>query len=326
MSPSDKGSKMSSRSKASKAADVVRNLVARGVWRKVPGAALQAALGHQPVFLDYHVDPRPRWGYGLPAHPELKALIDGNRWKYLQVLSAFEPFAGKLSRISEMGVSNATEPYWQNQYMSGLSAVALYCFPAIRNPRCYMEVGSGSSTKFVRRSITDNQLSTRIVSIDPVPRAEIDTICDEVIRQPLESLDLSIFKQLTSGDIVVLDGSHRVFQNSDVTVFLLDVLPKLPAGVLLYIDDIYLPFDYPPKWRNRFYSEQYMLAALLLGDRMRRYEVVLPQVFIDSDDELFEASANLWAKIGRDARRLNVPGPYGRSGNGMWIEIRDEPK
>lgn len=317
---------MSSSSRASKAAGVIRNFVASGAWRKVPAAAWQAAIGHQPVFLDYRVDPRPRWGYGLPAHPELKALINSNRWKYLQVLAAFEAFAEKLSRIPEVADDEGTEPYWQNEYMSGLSAVALYCFPAIRNPRYYMEVGSGSSTKFVRRSITDNQLSTRIVSIDPVPRAEIDTICDEVIRQPLESVDLSLFERLTSGDIVVLDGSHRVFQNSDVTVFLLDVLPKLAPGVLLYIDDIYLPFDYPPKWRNRFYSEQYMLAALLLGDRMQRYEVVLPQVFIDSDDELFEASADLWGKIGREARRLDVPGPFGRSGNGMWIEIRDEPK
>jgi len=31
------------------------------------------AKGYQPIFLDYRVDPIPRYGYGRPAHPELTA-------------------------------------------------------------------------------------------------------------------------------------------------------------------------------------------------------------------------------------------------------------
>ncbi len=31
------------------------------------------------------------------------------------------------------------------------------------------------------------------------------------------------------------------------------------------VHDIFLPDDYPPEWADRYYSEQYLLAAWLLG-------------------------------------------------------------
>jgi len=53
--------------------------------------------------------------------------------------------------------------------------------------------------------------------------------------------------------------------NCDSTVFMLEVLPRLPAGVLIGIDDVFLPWDYPPSWADRLYGEQYLVAAHLLG-------------------------------------------------------------
>ena len=64
-------------------------------------------------------------------------------------------------------------------------------------------------------------------------------------RIALERADLSVFEELSEGDIVFLDGSHRTFMNSDATVFFLEVLPALPAGVLVGVHDIFLPYDYP---------------------------------------------------------------------------------
>jgi len=61
----------------------------------------------------------------------------------------------------------------------------------------------------------------------------------------------------------MVDNSHRCFQNSDVTVVFLDVLPRLRSGVIIYIDDVYLPYDYPPEWSMRYYSEQYLLAVVV---------------------------------------------------------------
>jgi hypothetical protein len=41
-------------------------------------------------------------------------------------------------------------------------------------------------------------------------------------------------------------------------------------GVLVHVHDIFIPFDYPPAYQRRLYSEQYLLFALLAGgDRFR---------------------------------------------------------
>jgi len=67
-----------------------------------------------------------------------------------------------------------------------------------------MEIGSGNSTKFVARAKRDGALSARIVSIDPQPRAEVDRLCDEVIRAPLETVVIAPFNQLKSNGSPVL--------------------------------------------------------------------------------------------------------------------------
>ncbi|HEX5259112.1 MAG TPA: class I SAM-dependent methyltransferase [Sphingomicrobium sp.] len=303
-----------------------RLLTSSEARRRIPRAVWRAAKGPEPVFLDYPIDPRPRYGYGLPPHPELYALIDSNRSVYMDMLRSLERYAAQLSAIRQREDDAATEPHWRNGYIPGLDALTLYCFAAMNDPSLYVEIGSGNSTKFVRRSITDNHLHTKIVSIDPTPRAEIDSICDEVIREPLENLDFALFDRLGAGDILVFDGSHMVFQNSDATAFFLEIMPRLASGVMVYVDDIFLPYDYPPEWRERFYSEQYILGALLLGDEMNRYEVTFPNVFIDSDEELSQIASALCERIGLERKPGNLKGPHGRSGTGMWLRIRERGK
>ena len=85
------------------------------------------------------------------------------------------------------------------EVFSSMDAVALYGMSSEFRPQRFVEVGSGYSTKFARRAIHDHSLRTRITSIDPAPRAEIDKLCDCVIRRPLEELDLSVFDELEPG-------------------------------------------------------------------------------------------------------------------------------
>ena len=74
--------------------------------------------------------------------------------------------------------------------------------------------------------------------------------------------------------MLFIDSSHRSFTNSDVTAFYLDILPRLKSGVLIHIHDVFLPYDYPPEWSDRFYNEQYLLACVLLT-RNPAYEIQL---------------------------------------------------
>ena len=205
----------------------------------------------------------PRYGYGRPSHSRLTELLSRHDSEYLKTLCGFEAYVDEMLAIpiDEMVPS---EPHWSNGFLFGLDGVSLYGFTRQRMPRRYIEIGSGNSTLFVDRARRDGNIDMDIISIDPYPRREIDAICDSIIRQPLESVDLGVFGGLQEGDIVFLDGTHRVFMNSDVTVFFLDVLPELPPGVLVGIHDIHLPDDYRPEHADRYYSEQYLLAASLL--------------------------------------------------------------
>jgi hypothetical protein len=206
------------------------------------------------------------------------------------------------------------EPHWDNVYMAGLDAGTLYAFPKLFGPKRYLEIGSGNSTRFVRRSIEDHGLSTKITSIDPMPRAFVDEICDEVIRTGLEEAPLELFDVLEENDILMIDGSHRCFQNSDVTVAFLEILPRLRPGVLVFVHDIYLPDDYPPEWEQRFYSEQYVLGALLLADRGRRYEIVFPARFCATDPALAPSTLAWW--------RTLAPHDASVRASAFWLRIR----
>jgi hypothetical protein len=264
------------------------------------------------VHLDYPVRPRPRWGWGQPAHPALAALIESGRDGYRRVLNELLGLREALARIPVNSLPDADEPSWTSEFLPGLDTAALYGFLALGRPRMYLEVGSGASTRVARRAARDAGLATRIVSIDPAPRAAIDRLCDEIERRPLEEVDLARFERLGPGDVVFVDGSHRCFTNSDATVFFLDVLPRLPAGILVGIHDVYLPYDYPPTWMDRFYSEQYLLAAWLLGGD--RLEVVLPATFVTLDPELSRVLDPLWA----EPRLAGV----GRHGGAFWVRVR----
>ncbi|MBK9180853.1 MAG: class I SAM-dependent methyltransferase [Acidimicrobiales bacterium] len=237
------------------------------------------------VTLDYPVTPRARAGWGQPPNPYLYAVLDGGRGRYRVVLEAVLGYRDQLLAIPRDEPSSPAEPAWVNGWLPALDGAAIYTFLADRDPELYLEVGSGWSTKFARRAVDDHGLRTRIVSIDPHPRAEIDAICDEVVRQPLEDCDLAVFDRAGPGDVVFVDNSHRCFMNSDATVVLLEVLPRLRPGVLLGIHDIHLPDDYPPDWADRFYSEQYVLGAFLLGGGAGT-ETELPAWFVSTDAEL----------------------------------------
>jgi hypothetical protein len=94
---------------------------------------------------------------------------------------------------------------------------------------------------FARYAIRSGNLKTTISSIDPNPRADINKLCDHVFRANMEQFDPKLFQELEAGDILFFDGSHRIFSNTDVTVFFLEVLPRLKPGVLVHIHDIFLP-------------------------------------------------------------------------------------
>jgi len=286
--------------------------------RRRAGADDGPAAAGEVVRLEYAstADPRPRYGHGRPSHAGVEALLADGVDRYRSVLGSIAAWAPSLGAIPATGTSS-TEPCWVNEWLIGLDTASLYAFVRDRAPARYVEVGSGQSTKVVRRAIRDagGAPSTLVRSIDPQPRAEVDAPCDEVLRSPLETVDLdAAFGDLTAGDVVFFDGSHRVLPGSDCVAFFLDVLPSLPAGVLVGIHDVYLPDDYPPGFFELWWSEQYVLAALLVADAGRRYQVELPCYWATGQPALADLLAPVWSE----------PATAGviRRGSAFWLSTQ----
>lgn len=248
----------------------------------------------QTLFLEYNVDMKPRYGHGKPAHNELYKIIDTNRNIYKDFLYKSLSFKDNIQKIKKSSnESNINNPTWNNGFLPGLDIIGIYTMLAINNPKKYIEVGSGNSTKVAYKSKKDNNLNTEIISIDPMPRAEIDQLADVVIREPFENIDYSTILELDEHDILFIDNSHRILPNSDSMVFYLEILPRLKKGVIVHIHDIYLPYDYPQFMCDRFYTEQYGLAMYLLANP-EKYNPILPNYFIYEDKELSKIVEPFW--------------------------------
>ena len=253
--------------------------------------------------------PGPRYGYGRPAHPALARIVEEQRSNYEETVTDLYAYLPELATIRLESAGN--EPEWRNGWLPGLDAAALYGFLRSRAPRRYVEIGSGSSTRFAARARGDGGLPMRITSIDPKPRAGIDALCDEVVRAGLEESDLERFAHLEAGDVVFFDGSHRTFMGSDATVFFLEVLPALAPGVLVGVHDVYLPDDYPPEATGHHYSEQYLLAAWLLA-APASVRLVLAASYVSRDRELGAVVDAFWGCLG--------VGGIERHGVAFWFE------
>lgn len=286
--------------------------IARNRFNLYLGLVVKPFFGNRMILLDYPVTSVPRWNYNSP-HPQLYEIVNAGRRRYIGHLTSFLRFAESFVKIPAQKSHDASQPNWANEWIPPLDAVALYSFIAIGQPKLFLEVGSGNSTKFARRAIKDHGLTTKIISIDPRPRVEIDGLCDQIVREPVENCKLDIFDRLESGDILYVDNSHRALMNSDATVIFLDILPRLKPGVLVHFHDIALPYDYPAEWKDRYYSEQYLLAAYLLA-RGSRFDVLLPNWFVTADYELKNIVLALWQRLGMQMVEMQ--------GGSFWIQMK----
>jgi hypothetical protein len=195
-----------------------------------------------------------------------------------------------------------------NDYYSSPDAEVLYCVIREARPSRLVEVGSGHSTRIARLAIIDGGLATTLVSIDPHPRIDISGLADVVCAEPVESgAGRSQLAALAAGDILFIDSSHELRPGNDVIALYLEILPALPSGVLVQIDDIFLPYDYPASWvvEQRWpFTEQYLLQGMLMTSD--RYDVLWPGHYLQrtlpsfaSHFPLLEArvAKSLWLRV-----------------------------
>lgn len=263
-------------------------------------------LGHRPIFVEYDYDFEPRWAEG--GNRYILEVINRSRSQIEANLASMSEFLPLIKELSSETAA-AARVNWKNHFIPALDGMSLM-WATSKSKATFVEVGSGNSTIFVRRSIEYFGLKTKLISIDPFPRIGIDGLCDEIIRKPLEKMDLTIFEQLDVGDVVFIDNSHRSFMNSDVTVVMLDVLPRLKPGVLVGIHDIFLPYDYFKSWAPRGFNEQYLLASYLLSNP-NYFDIMLSNYWTWTRKDHVAPLMQIWNFLGDEIRDRSASAFWG---------------
>ena len=153
----------------------------------------------------------------------------------------------------------------------------LYANMHQRIPKNIIEVGSGHSTRFMARTASDGLLDTKLVAIDPAPRASLDGLNIMIENKTVQEMDVRYFDLLEPGDILFIDSSHILMPATDVDFLFNRVLPRLQDGIIIHLHDIFLPDDYPKEWQWRGYHEQLIVVTLL---QAREFNIFFPSNYV----------------------------------------------
>src|SRR5437667_9491350 len=231
---------------------------ARRLW-----LGLSTLLGRrQGFFIPYRYAHRLSPPGSRPPYQPTEHLFEANAATFVAELRVLDEYADALRAI---GGQPAPAPRWDQDWFPRLDAAMAYAIVRRNWPRRIIEVGSGHSTRFMARAVEDGGFATRILAIDPAPRAALRGLRIEWLAQTVPACGLAPFQQLAAGDVLFIDSSHILMPGTDVDFLLNEVLPMLPTGILLHFHDVFLPDDYPASWAWRGYNEQSGIATLLDG-------------------------------------------------------------
>lgn len=156
-------------------------------------------------------------------------------------------------------------PRFEQDWFPRLDACAAYTLVRGSRPGLIVEIGSGHSTRVMARAVTDADIGTRLVCVDPAPRAALAGLEVEHRMARLDQLEQADLALVAAADLLFIDSSHIAVPGSDVDRLVNDVLLRLASGTLVHFHDIFLPYAYPRQWAWRGYNEQLLVAPLLSG-------------------------------------------------------------
>jgi predicted O-methyltransferase YrrM len=221
------------------------------------GLSTVLGLSARGFFIPYrHADSVRPAGY-----PALQPLFGAAEPRFREVVRDIERFAEDLAGID----AGAGPARFDQGWFPRLDAAAAYVIVRTRNPAHIIEIGSGHSTRFLAQAVQDGGLGTEVVSIDPAPRANLAQLRVTHVPRLLAEVDPAILAGLGAGDVLFIDSSHIAMPGTDVDRLFLDILPRLPTGLLVHVHDVFLPDRYPAEWAWRGYNEQLLVGALLQG-------------------------------------------------------------
>ena len=216
---------------------------------------------YQPIF-NPHTLPTSLWG-----SPREMAGVNMNEECQLELLRSFF-YQDELDNVPTEKTDSLD--FYHNQSFGPADSEILYSVARHFKPAKVVEIGSGYSTRMMKRALDRNLeegLQSSHICVEPYEMPWLELLgLDEVIREKVEDVSMDIFTSLNSNDVLFIDSSHVIRAGGDVLFEFLEILPRLKKGVLVHFHDIFLPYEYPQRWfvsNRRFWTEQYLLQAFL---------------------------------------------------------------
>ena len=188
------------------------------------------------------------------------------------LLEDFPKYAGDFDYPFDLPPGAPEYAYRRNNpVFSAFDATTLFVLLRSLRPAHLIEVGSGYSSLLiadVNRRFLDSSLD--FTCVEPYPRPFLkDGIpgVTRLITKRAQEVPLDEYERLGAGDVLFIDSSHVGKTGSDVNHLFFEVLPRLRAGVIVHVHDIFLPHDYPVErvlGEKLSWNEQYLLRALLM--------------------------------------------------------------
>lgn len=206
--------------------------------------------------------------------------IDINGDKQIELLKQFQKYVSIIPFGDGFKKNNTRYFFNGNEWYSYGDAIILFCMINYFKPKQLVEVGSGYSSLVTLDTCELLNLKTKITFIEPFPDLLLSLLSDRddpeklLLRKEVQTVNLSLFEDLNSGDILFVDSSHVVKFASDVLFILTEVLPRLKPGVIIHFHDVFWPFEYPLEWLEQGFAwnEAYFLKALLTNNK--NYEIL----------------------------------------------------
>jgi predicted O-methyltransferase YrrM len=267
--------------------------LAESTVNRLKSEGLVDPLLHQPETFARWLTWRPPGHFysPVPSLPELEAGAD-RLWPDhlpgidLRADAQLETFAdiARLARTLKVAEQPTDElRYFSNNVGYGIGdALTLHGMLRLTMPTRVIEIGSGYSSAMTLDTVEhflDGQ--TALTFIEPHPELlesllrPSDRKHVTIIPTPLQDVPMETFAALEGGDILFIDSTHVVKTGSDVAWLYNEIVPRLNAGVIVHIHDIFYPFEYPRDWvlEGRAWSEAYLVRAFLAFNS--EYEILL---------------------------------------------------
>lgn len=205
--------------------------------------------------------------------------IDLRQSEQMAMLRAWQPLYNDLALPLQPVEGHRF--HLDNTWFTNADAIGYALMLRAHAPSRVVEVGAGFSSALAL-DIADRFLdpAPAFTFVDPDPQrlrelARPGEVDDRLLAMPVQDAPAEIFTSLQPGDLLFVDSSHVLKAGSDVQYLLNEVLPLLPADVLIHFHDVFFPFEYPPSWLHRgtAMNEAYAVRALLLGGDRYRVEL-----------------------------------------------------